>query len=119
MSPMADVVHQFSLGPLGRCSLAKAAGLGRYKDAASGLNRLRNSGKRNDGAQGDPAITILRIITIPQSCYEPRFRPTMQSFRRIAQQIPCRTNAPHHPHDFGVASIGEPLGLICRLMALF
>src|SRR6476660_7815766 len=54
MRPMADVVHQFSLRPLGRCSLAKAAGLGRYKDAASGLNRLRNSGKRNDGAQGDP-----------------------------------------------------------------
>src|SRR4029077_3629067 len=56
-----------------------------------------------------PAITILRIMTIPQFCNEPRFRPTMQSFRRIAQQIPCRTNAPHHPHDFGVVSIWEPL----------
>src|SRR4029078_10260667 len=54
MSPMADVVHQFSLRPLGRCSLAKVAGLGRYKAPASGLNRLRNSGKLNDGAQGDP-----------------------------------------------------------------
>src|SRR5262249_22036301 len=52
---MVDVVHQFSLRPLGRCSLTKTAGLGRYKDAASGLNRLRNSGKRNDGAQGDPS----------------------------------------------------------------
>jgi len=54
VSPMVDVVHQFSLRPLGRCSLTKTAGLGRYKDAASGLNRLRNSGKRN-GAQGDPS----------------------------------------------------------------
>jgi hypothetical protein len=51
---MADVPHKFGLRPLGSRSLAKAAGLGRYKDAASGLNRLRNSGKRNDDAQGDP-----------------------------------------------------------------
>src|SRR4029077_4674751 len=54
MSPMVDVVHQFGLRPLGCCSLAKTASFGRYEDAASGLYRLRNSGKRSDDAQGDP-----------------------------------------------------------------
>jgi hypothetical protein len=44
---------------------------------------------------------------------------TMQFFRRIAQQIPFRATAPHQPSRFHLVSICEPLGLICRLMALF
>ena len=48
------VPRKLCLRPLGSHSLAKAAGLGRYEYAASGLNRLRNSGKRNDDAQDDP-----------------------------------------------------------------
>jgi hypothetical protein len=95
---MADVVHQFSLRPLGRCGLAKTAGLGRYKDAASGLNWLRNSGEHNDGAQGDPgnynfmdhdySPSFLWIMTIPPVLQRTPLPRTMQFFRQIAQQIP-------------------------------
>lgn len=88
MSPMADVVHQFSLRPLGRCSLAKAAGLGRYKDAASGLNWLRNSGERNDGAQGDPGNYNFMDHDYPPVLQRTPLPRTMQFFRQIAQQIP-------------------------------
>src|SRR5262245_24647029 len=116
VSPMVDVVHQFSLRPLGRCSLTKTAGLGRYKDAASGLNRLRNSGKRNDGAQGDPSNHNFTDHEYPPEYppvlqRTPRAWPTMQFFRRIAQQIPPRANAPHPPSAFRVDLRAFPLDL--------
>src|SRR5262245_16845354 len=119
VSPMVDVVHQFSLRSLGRCSLTKTAGLGRYKDAASGLNRLRNSGNATIAPQGDPSNHNFTDHEYPPVLQRtpPRFWPTMQFFRRIAQQIPPRANAPHPPSAFRVVSICEPFRLICRLMA--
>ena len=119
VSPMADVVHQFSLRPLGRCSLAKAAGLGRYKDAASGLNRLRNSGKRNDGAQGDPGN-----YNFMDHDYPPVLQRTPLPADYAVFSANCPADSMSHersssPSRFHLASICEPLGLICRLMALF
>src|SRR5262245_9976646 len=80
VSPMVDVVHQFSLRPLGRCSLTKTAGLGRYKDAASGLNRLRTAANARSRPKATPAITILRIMNIPQFCNEPPASGRLCSF---------------------------------------
>jgi hypothetical protein len=116
---MVDVVHQFGLRPLGRCSLAKTAGFGRYKDAASGLNRLRNSGKRNDGAQGDGGNHNFTDHDYP---------PVLQRTPLPADDAVFFANCPadsmsqersSSPSRFPVASICEPMGLICRLMALF
>src|SRR5262245_32615904 len=85
-----------------------------------GLNRLRNSGKRSDGAQGDPSNHNFTDHEYPPVLQRtPRFWPTMQFFRQIAQQIPPRANAPHPPSAFRVVSICEPFRLICRLMAMF
>jgi hypothetical protein len=116
---MADVVHQFSLRPLGRCSLAKTAGFGRYEDAASSLNRLRNSGKRNDGAQGDSGNYNFMDHDYPQFCNEPRFAADYAVFSANCPADSMSQERSSSPSRFPVASICEPLGLICRLMALF
>ena len=89
-----------SMGVHSRVELAKAAGLGRYKDAASGLNRLRNSDERNDGAQGDPGNYNFMDHNYPPVLQRTPLPRTMQFFRQIAQQIPCRGYAPHHRRGF-------------------
>jgi hypothetical protein len=119
MSPMADVVHQFSLRPLGRCSLAKAAGLGRYKDAASGLNRLRNSGKRNDGAQGDPGNYNFMDHDYPPVLQRTPLPADYAVFSADCPADSLSRRRSSSPSRFHLVSICEPFGLICRLMAMF
>jgi hypothetical protein len=98
---MVDVPHQFGLRPLGSGMLTKAAGLGRHDDATRGLHRLRNSGKRNDDAQGDPGNhNFTSDHNYPPVLQQTPLPRTMQFFRQIAQQIPSRVNAPHQLHDF-------------------
>ncbi|HSA67471.1 MAG TPA: hypothetical protein VLE24_07385 [Methyloceanibacter sp.] len=98
---MVDVPHEFGLRPLGSGMLTKAAGLGRYDHATRGVHRLRNRGKRNDCAQGDPGNhNFTSDHDYPPVLQRTPLPGTMQSFRQIAQQIPFRVKAPHQLHDF-------------------
>ena len=118
LRPMIDLPRELVVRPLVGAGCDHASCLGRYDDATARLSRLRNDGNAATAPKATQAIiTLCRIMIPPSLSLESApLRPTMPSFRRIAQRISVLRDRPRSFHNLVWLNLREHLRLICRLI---